>query len=309
MTSFDDFKIKDGVLLEYRGGGTRCEIPDGVLEIAEGAFSKCSRLEAVAIPRGVTKIDECAFSGCGALRSFEVSPENTRYKCDGSCLIEVDGGRLIRGGMNSIIPDDGSVAVICRSAFDGCEGLVSIAIPSSVKFIDYGAFSACGALEVITVDEGNPIYRGKGNAVIEREGARLICGCKSTVIPDGGEVLEIGFYAFLGCEGMQHIAIPSGVKVIGNSAFSRCGLRSVEFPDTLEDIGDYAFADTQSLTKVVVPSGVKRIGYNAFSGCGALREIEIPDTVTFIGKEAFDGCTRLVIRAPKDSYAAKYVLE
>ena len=43
-------------------------IPDGVIEIGDGAFEGCKSLEKITIPDSVTVIGKNAFHGCGFLK-------------------------------------------------------------------------------------------------------------------------------------------------------------------------------------------------------------------------------------------------
>ena len=69
--------------------------------------------------------------------------------------------------------------------FTGCSNLYEVVIPATVINISSFAFDDCTALEKIVVEEGNPKYdsREACNAIIETATNKLICGCKSTVIP------------------------------------------------------------------------------------------------------------------------------
>lgn len=51
-----NFTIKNGVLENYKGKEKTVQIPKGVTEIAEKAFSDCSSLVELIIPEGVKKI-------------------------------------------------------------------------------------------------------------------------------------------------------------------------------------------------------------------------------------------------------------
>ena len=195
------------------------EIENGILKKYKGSSS------AVVIPNNVTRIEKFAFS-CSGLTSVT-------------------------------IPD--SVTSIGRSAFYGCNWLMSVTIPDRVTRIEQFAFS-CSGLTSVT-------------------------------IPDS--VTSIGEFAFSGCSALTSITIPDSVTSIKEGVFKGCSsLTSVTIPDSVTRIGEFAFF-CSGLTSVTNPDSVTRIGEFAFSGCSALTSITIPDSVTRIGKRAFVGCKGL----------------
>ena len=56
MENKQDYVIKDGVLIKYRGPGGDVTIPEGVTEIGSSAFDGCTRLTDINIPGSVREI-------------------------------------------------------------------------------------------------------------------------------------------------------------------------------------------------------------------------------------------------------------
>ena len=110
----------------------------------------------------------------------------------------------------------------------------------------------------------------------------------------GKPVTTIGDMAFLGCDSLTDITIPSSVTTIGDSAFWGCNsLTNITIPSSVTTIGDSAFWGCDSLTEITIPSSVTTIGNSAFSLCDSLTNITIPSSVTTIGDEVFMGCKHL----------------
>ena len=113
------------------------EIPEGVTDIAESAFSGCTALKIITISDSVTKIASGAFASCGVKRivfadgiEFKTIESNAFAGCVYLTEISIPSG----------------VVKIGDSAFMGCESLGEVSIPSSVTVIADGAFFGCDAL-------------------------------------------------------------------------------------------------------------------------------------------------------------------
>ena len=85
---------------------------------------------------------------------------------------------------------------------------------------------------------------------------------------NGYSVTGIGSLAFMCCNNLNYVSIPSSVSSIGGNAFQYCSsLESVTIPNSVTSIGNYTFNDCTSLTSVTIPNSVTSIGNFAFAYC------------------------------------------
>ena len=138
-------------------------VPEDVTEIGAHAFEGYEKLRSVVLHNGIEAIHKSAFYDCTNLTDinfpdslFYIGP----YAFNGTAWYESkpDGGvyigRLLykyKGEMplnSSIVVKDGT-ETICESAFDGCKGITSISLPSSLKQIHNYAFCGCDNLKKI----------------------------------------------------------------------------------------------------------------------------------------------------------------
>ncbi len=117
-------------------GLTNLVLPDSVTNIADSAFSTCSRLLAVTLPSTVTTIGQAAFLDCESLTNITIPPSITNLPNDLFAYCTA---------LNTItIPSN--VTSIGGSAFQACDSLTSITIPASVTQIGDQAFLFCSSL-------------------------------------------------------------------------------------------------------------------------------------------------------------------
>ena len=147
-------------------------VPEDVTEIGAHAFEGYEKLRSVVLHNGIDAIHKSAFLNCTNLTDiyfpdslFYIGP----YAFNGTPWYEnqPDGevyiGKLLykyKGEMplnSNIVVKDGT-ETICESAFDGCTGLTSITLPSSLKHIHNYAFAGCDNLIEIYCKAQTPPY-------------------------------------------------------------------------------------------------------------------------------------------------------
>ena len=110
------------------------------------------------------------------------------------------------------------VTSLGASCFDGCRGLTSITIPSSVTSLGFRCFQGCS-------------------------------GLTSIAIPSS--VTSLGGYCFCGCSGLTSIIIPSSITSLGGSCFIDCQkLENVYFEGKYKSNYEYLGIPTTSIIKV-----------------------------------------------------------
>ena len=148
-------------------------------------------------------------------------------------ILDLSDAKIVEGGSAYYSDrDDGFIYTsndkLGDYVFNGCSGLTSLTLPSSVTKIGCYALFNC-------------------------------IGLTSLTLPSS--VTSIGDYAFQDCSGLTSLTIPSGVTSIGNQAFYDCsGLTSLTIPSGVTSIGNYAFYGCSGLTSLTIPSSVTWVG-------------------------------------------------
>ncbi len=250
---------------------------------------------------------------------FVVDENNPAYRVDGTCLIEIESGTVIKGwyrmdyenGLYTYtctIPDDGTVKAIGNSAFSGLNQLTEIKIPYGVTSIGDGAFSSCTGLESISIPDS-----------IRNIGANAFSNCKGLPeILDFSNIDEIGIAAFNYAMGCKKLIIPVDTVMIYRYSYPMnethedyyLSVPSIFNSSTLEEVvftygktgvmqnSRYNGSGACNIYSATFEDGIKNIGDFALYGCPNLTSVTIPDSVTSIGDSAFSGCAISSISVP-----------
>lgn len=319
------FKVIDGVLYSKDGKtlirypaakeDDKYVVPDGVVELAKGAFDDAENLKKVVLPDSLKIIGDEALSGTGIVN------------------IDVPYG----------------VEVIGDRAFYACQSLESITLPETVKIIDDWAFGVCYHLKSIPIPQsveiiGSSIYTSLGDQFVSVEYAgtqkqwydisrsynwdlsmenylvRFTDGAFTSghthkfddliiKVPSETEegikekrcecgyieyeTIPMNYYS----EGLVFTLSDDGtcyeVTSVGSCEESIVTIPPVYRGLPVTSIGDSAFEECNFITTVGLPDSLISIGKDAFSWCPLLESISIPDSVTYIGDKAFCYCTSL----------------
>ncbi|MDE6293309.1 MAG: leucine-rich repeat domain-containing protein, partial [Clostridiales bacterium] len=277
----------------------------------KAVFYKCTNLKGIDLPSGLTTIQQFVFAGSGleriTLPATVTTFGNSVFK---SCAnLQVVKFESSDNTPLSFIKS----ATTTVSVFSGCNSLREVTLPK-MTITGKGMFKGLGELRTVMFQDGletigNETFQSSGIEKITIPGSvKAIGGSGSTNVfkdsklneitfKDGTANLTIGNYAFSGCE-LTKITIPSRTTSLGTYVFNDCDqLKSVDIKsNSITTIGDYAFYKT-AITSVNIPTDVTTIGIYAFYG-NNLSSVTIPSKVTTIGNYAFYGSSLGALTVP-----------
>ena len=220
--------------------------------------------------------------------------------------------------------DTYNVVAIGRPAFYNCSTIERLWLPSSLTDISTSAFSGCGKLVFIDLQQTNhtkfsPSIFPKNELmtlfVPDESKGKYLASEWATQYGDriyGGSMKSKTYQGmdFIYADGNNEkvailvkgknaatadVSYLSGysVKGIGRSAFLDCkDLTSIIIPNSVTTISNMAFQGCSNLQSLALSDKLKSIGSSAFSGCSSLKELILPSVET-IGSSAFNGCSGL----------------
>lgn len=295
---------------------TSVKIPKSVQKI-RAAFPYFG-LKSIDLPSSITYIGQDTFKDCTSLTTITVNGENITSSSNNIQYIaggafdstgwfgtqpagEIYIGKVLykyKGEMPASYTctvKDGTISIASHAFYNSTTGdsgsvssnldsLVAVNIPSSVCFIDSGAFYRCTNLETISGDLSNITYVG-GNNFASAADSSISSGSWSskwyTNQLDGEVYIGKVLYKYKGEIPTSYACtVKDGTRTISDYAFysaTSSNLTSVVMPNTVEVINPYAFYKCTSLAEVKMPDNIIHIGSFAFANCSSLTSIEFSE--------------------------------
>ena len=357
ITAFDELQYFTGLneIAPYTFCGAnnlnKVTLPPGIKVIGAGAFSAVQLgmesyelgvrgLDTIILPEGLEEIGRYAFAGRplsngvvfpstlktiehDAFRKCCYYPNGNAYDVNVKCI-----------GLKKIVLPK-TVERIDYAAFEGCQALESVEIPSSIRNIS-SAFEQCIRLKSIS---GSALSKD-GSAVVNRDGVLLFLiggkkndysipegvrrvspSCNILYLNDGVITCSLGTPRLLNIDGtpltreeqdlyaMKTLSIPSSFERPANNE-RLFGMMTYPLKFKGANVtpdGKGLVIDNCLITVAIaaedgfaIPSYVTEIAYRAFSST-KIKKVIIPDSVCEIGEYAFASCDSLKsVKLPKN---------
>lgn len=277
-TSMTDLTIKANKIgnQAFQGCTLLCNVTLDSNDIGTQAFSDCGSITEIEVNAG--KVGNQALEKCTGLKKATFS--NPKAELGSKILMNCSIDQLVVAAKK--IPDDcfastnvknvtmtTTVEEIGASAFEGCEMLTGIVMPSSITKIGNFAFKDCKRLEIIADEKDRSISIPKK---VKSLGKRIFDGCEGIkTLEIQAEVIGEGTFASM--PSLETFTVSSNVKTIKKHAFESCtklklvDLKEADDGASIETIEDEAFKGCTSLTKFRLPATLKKLGNRIFLDC------------------------------------------
>ena len=266
-------------------------------------FSKCTEITGVRLPKGLKNVGNNAFG------------ETNIEKVVLPSTVEYIGANAFRETQLQEIVFPEKVTSIGKSAFRDTL-LQEIILPENLTAIGESAFQDCTKLRKVQILSQSPnfgasnvfdntiwyalnpkgfiyfgetLYRHKGN---------LLNGTHLDLTEFSKRNIKITSEAFLGCEGVISVYIPSDL-VWGEGVFRNCyDLEKVILAEGITEIPQWSFSGCSKLAEVNFPSTLMKIGKRSLEKT-ALDVVMLPSSITEICEYAFNACVLTWLSIPK----------
>ena len=254
----------------------------GLTEIDDYAFAGCTGLKQMTIPQNISAIGAQAFGDCANLTDITIPPETvtiheTAFDGCANLTIHCDEGSAADTFAKTFYEKQKTMAGYSEAAKDTADAeptpsptLQPTPEPTPEPGTEIGSTVVVGNSAVVLMNSddmqvretGTPAPEEQPEADAETASERPVSRLAKYRIVDGQIVADQAFYRN---DTLANMILPESITEIGQFAFARSSLVSIE-----------------------LPQGVMDICYGAFYHCDSLGELTLPDTVMNVEPKAFD---------------------
>lgn len=279
-----------------------------VEQVQPKAFQNCLGLTSVDFPDTIQWIGNNVFSGCENIKNIFFADIDSLFNAKLDMMWAPSHYWNLYVGnrhMTDMVVPEG-VTYIDWGAFDCCNSLKSVTLPTTIEDVETFAFYDCPYLETIIIPDvavdinerafaQTKFYKNQNNWSngILYAGNHVLSAVKATgkvTLKDG--TVSVGTGAFSGAT-VTEVIFPDSVKAINNCLAANSSIESVTIGSGVEIIPFGSFANCEKLSSVTFSEGLKRIEKRAFASCVALTSAELPETLEYLDSGAFYNCTAL----------------
>ena len=240
-------------------------IPQNVKEIPEGCFKDSKYLTSVTFKSSVRKIGKYAFEGTDGKISIKAQEDSSAIEVFKNEVTVYEDGMDAREVKVTTKSGSTFQTIVNGYEIHAIEGLgewkiyVNGGIASSVLLHD----SEGNAYREAIVDDLRIILREEAGS------ARLRIELTKSAREDGKTLdLNVSY-------GLAKMSLGIRVTEIGERAFAKTALTSVNITDSVVEIGEEAFAENAALQTVIIGSSLEKMGAGAFRSTPLLTGVEV----------------------------------
>lgn len=285
-------------------------IEEGITGIGKNTFNSLYLLSDVTFPASLETIGDNAFTGtylkeisfpeksmlktigkeafksCHQLQKIDLSECNNLETIDDYCFCYCSDISV------ALLPPMGKLSKISDGTFWGCDALLNLVVPSSVKTIGENAFYGCWDMHYISIP-----------AQTQAIAQNAFMGFEPFIFasPDSyaQNYAQTNGFKYSNAPHTESVVVKEGTMSNGIMwNYTNHGTLTISGNGAIEDFSSSPYAPwyrlgNKGLTNLVISEGITHIGRENFSQFKKLKTVSLPSTLKTIGMYGFTGCESL----------------
>lgn len=177
-----------------------------------------------------------------------------------------------------------------RNAISNCDNIEKVILPDNVTSITGSSFYMCHNIKEIVLNN-NPSLEIVDNKFLVYTKAdstktlvKYLSNEANVMLP---EVDEIDYYTFSSNPYIKEVTLSNTIKKIGQCAFWRSSLETINFNDAITSIGDSCFRYLNNLKTFTWPKSITEIKNSSVIGDSKIEKFILPKEVTSVNNNSF----------------------